>query len=254
MMHLALPSVAHMSARHLRAVNRRPKVPVRTLATLLLVLAAAATSAVPAAGAQSRDVASTTIYVEADYQLMRSAVGRISKAEAVLQAVLRGVEHSCPRAAAGSPQNALSTELSDEVIGAMVLAVVNEGLSIADRFVHTTEHLRWSSRPLTRQVQDYVANVRILSTLPAPGLCPDVRAWAASGFHQLPSSTQAFDRRFMPAWVAAGELPEALSRYERGATRTLARRAVALQETFGDFEARAVETYGKIMNALELSP
>lgn len=208
----------------------------------------------PRALAASSDLATTRSYVEADYRLIHSAVGEIPKGEAVLRDVLRRVRADCPGAAGGSPQDAMSTQLSNEVIGTMVLAVVDAGAPVAKRFIRAAEGLRWSSGALTRRVEAYVAHVRTLTALPAPDLCSDVRAWAASGFQRLPTSTEDFNRRFMPAWVAAGELPSALSRYEQGSTRALAKRASALESTFSEFEARAVETWGTIMEALELWP
>jgi hypothetical protein len=220
---------------------------------LLLSLLAAAALAAPAQAAGS-DAAATRAYVQADYRLMAGAVGRIPIAEAALRRVLAEVRSGCPSAAAGSPQNPMSTQLSDELIGALVLAVVDSGLDLAHSYIAAAAPLRWSSGGLTRQVQTYVGKVRVLSRLRPPSLCADVRAWAASGFSRLPATTEAFDARFMPAWVGAGELPAGLSRFEQGETRALARRAHALESRFEDFEARAVEKWGAAMETLQLWP
>ncbi len=208
----------------------------------------------PAADASSSDVEATRAYVQADYRLMQSAVRRIPAAEGSLERLLGRVRATCPDAAAGSPQNPMSTQLSNEVVGAMVLTVVDQGLPLARAFVDSTQHLRWSDAQLTSQVRRYVANVSVLADLHPPSLCADVGSWAASGYSSLPAVTDAFDARFMPAWVAAGELPGALSAYESASTRALAQQASALEGVFSDFEARAVETWGKIMDALELWP
>jgi hypothetical protein len=144
--------------------------------------------------------------------------------------------------------------MSNEVIGAMVIAVVDPGLPVARRFVKAAQGLHWSNSALTATVQAYVSHVRTLTELAAPDLCADVRTWSASGFKTLPASTESFVRRFMPAWVAAGELPGALMRYEPASTRALAARAVALEAKFSAFEAREVYTWGHIMDALELWP
>jgi hypothetical protein len=228
--------------------------PLLALAAAVAALLLSGLGIAASASAQGGDVAATSAYVQADYRLMRSAVTRIPQGEAALQGVLRTVRSECPAAAAGSPQNPMSTQLSDEVIGAMVIAVVDRGLSLAKQFVRSSEHLRWSSGALTGEVQEYVGHVRTLSTMAAPSLCADVRAWANSGFQRLTASTEAFDRRFMPAWVAAGFLPAGLSRFEQPGTRALARQASSLEGVFGEFEAGAVETWGKIMDALELWP
>jgi hypothetical protein len=70
----------------------------------------------------------------------------------------------------------------------------------------------------------------------------------------VPAATVAFDQRFMPAWVALGEQPGALGRFESGEGRALARRSGQLELELSDFEAREVEVWGHIMNALALSP
>jgi hypothetical protein len=58
----------------------------------------------------------------------------------------------------------------------------------------------------------------------------------------------------MPAWVALGYVPAQLARYESAQARALARRADALEEDLTEGEARAVEHWGDIMNALVLNP
>ncbi len=226
----------------------------RTLTAVALVLLIATGIAGETARAASSDATATHAYVEADYRLMKAAVRKIPEAEAAIQGVLRNVRSECPKAAAGSPQNPMSTQLSNEVIGAMVLAVVRRGLNLAKSFVGATEGLHWSSRALTREVQAYVGHVRVLSKLPPPDLCADIRAWAASGFQKLPATTESFDQVFMPNWVAAGNLPGGLSRFEQGSTGSLAQRASALEGTFTEFETRQVVVWGDIMNALELWP
>jgi hypothetical protein len=58
----------------------------------------------------------------------------------------------------------------------------------------------------------------------------------------------------MPAWVALGFLPAQLTQYESSTVKSLARRGNDLQEHLAEGEARAVETWGAIMNALVLNP
>ena len=55
-------------------------------------------------------------------------------------------------------------------------------------------------------------------------------------------------------WVGAGYLPAQLSDYENAATRALANRSVAMEQTVSEAEARAVPHWGELMNALELWP
>ena len=122
----------------------------------------------------------------------------------------------------------------------MVLAADRPDLQAIRGFTQTVARLRWSSRALTGAVQAYAGKLRTLSALTAPDLCADVRSWAAGGFRALPRSTAAFDSRFMPAWVALGELPAALTPYEGPAEKTLVRRANQLEAQLTEGEARAV--------------
>jgi hypothetical protein len=238
----------------------RPPRPTRTgssgrsAAAIACAVALCGISPAAAQAAGGGDVAASARYVQADYHLISSAVAKLPTAKAAIAGVLRGVQSTCPHAAAGSPQDPMSTQLSNEVIGSLVLAVVQRGIGVARRFVGEAGGLRWSDRQLTRQVGEYVAHVRTLSQLAPPPLCTDVRSWASSGFQTLPATTTSFDVRFMPAWVGAGELPARLSRYEDAATRALERRARVLEERFIDFESQAVETWSEVMSALSLWP
>jgi hypothetical protein len=208
-----------------------------------------------AAGAASpRDVAATSAYLQADYRLVRAGVSKIPKVEAALRGVLARVRRECPRAAAGSPQDPQSTELSNELIGALVTAVVHLDLPAGRAFVRAVSPLRWSNARLTAQVQTYARNVRTLVGLAEPHLCADVRAWAASGFRTLPATTTVFAPRFMDAWVALGELPAGLAASTTGAERGLVARIKRMEARFTDLEAREVATWGAAMSALELWP
>ncbi len=221
--------------------------PLTSLCALALALA-------PANALAANDAAATQAYVQADYRLTTTAAGRIPIGEAALRGVLSQVRGECPRAAASSPQDPESTQLSNEVIGTMVTSAIRRDLPSIREFLAAAGRLRWSSRGLTSAVQGYVSRLRTLASLPTPHLCADVQSWAASGFRTLPASTVAFDARFMPAWVALGEQFGGLSRFESSEVRGLAARAHAREVELSDFEARAVETWGAIMNTLGLSP
>ncbi|HXR29380.1 MAG TPA: hypothetical protein VN772_07350 [Solirubrobacteraceae bacterium] len=227
-------------------MSRRP--------ALTLLAMFAATLGPQAAQAFASDAASTQSYVQANYRLVQTAASRISVGEAAINNVLRHVRSECPLAAAGSPQDPESTQLSNELIGTMVTSAVHTDLPSIREYLRVAGRLRWSSRGLTSAVQGYVSKLRTMSSLAVPDICADVRSWEASGFKTLPASTVAFDQRFMPAWVALGELPGSLGRYESGEGRSLARRCSQREGELTEFEAREVETWGHIMNALELSP
>jgi len=212
-----------------------------------------AATAAPAL-AQGGDASATRQYVAANYALVRTARSHLPRAEAAPLAVLARVTRECPRAAAAAPQDPQSTELSNEVIGAMVLGAYHLDVPELRRFVSSVSQLRWSSSHLTAAVRAYARKLAVLADLAAPNVCADVRAWAASGFHTLPASTVRFDAVFMPAWVALGEVPGALRPFESPEERGPLVRSHALEVELTDGEARAVEKWGAIMNELELKP
>jgi hypothetical protein len=225
-----------------------------------LALATIATAALPALGparalAGPADVAATRAYIQANYALVRAAGSRLAISEAApLSVVLPKVRRGCPKAAAESPQNEDSTQLSNEVIGAMVIAAIRPDLREVAALIRVAASLSWSNRRLTGIVHSYAAKLRTLSKLAPPDLCGDVKAWVSGGYRALPPSTVRFDARFVPAWVALGELPGLLKPYERPDEQGALRRSKQIEVELTDGEARAVESWGKIMNSLALNP
>jgi hypothetical protein len=226
---------------------------MRGLLCALGASACLAASSTPAL-ASSGNAAVTQAYVQANYALVRVARSHLTTSEAGPLHVLARVEGECPLAGAHSPQNAESTQMSDEVIGAMVIAAAQPDLSAINTFASTASRLSWSNPGLTRAVRAYAGDLKTVVSLGAPNLCSDVRAWAANGFHTLPASTVTFAAKFMPAWVALGFLPAQLSRYESAAAKALARRSGPLEEQLTEGETRAVAHYNEIMNALAIWP
>jgi hypothetical protein len=223
-----------------------------SLRTLAACVAAAALAL--GASAASADAAGAGAYLQADYRLVSAAAGRIPQGESIIAGVLAQVRRECPHAAKGSPQDPESTELSNEVIGMMVISAIHPILPQIHSYLSTVSHLQVGSSGVTRVVRSYVGQLRTMAGLSVPTLCADVRSWAASGYKTLPASTASFSPRFINAWVAVGMLPSGLSRFEGGGERALAGRATQRESALADFEARAVETWGEIMSALELNP
>jgi hypothetical protein len=223
---------------------------------VVLVAVALALLAAPASGlAASGDVAATQKYIQANYALVQAGSSKLGAARAALRSVQRRIEGECPGAAAASPQNPDSTQLSNELIGAMVTSAYHTDVPAGDRFIRATQGLRWSSRALTTTVQTYVGNLRVLNALATPNVCADVRAWVASKYQTLPASTTRFDQQFMPNWVAIGLVPGGLSPFELSSQRAILRRTNALEDQLTEFEAGdGVETWWNLMNALVLNP
>jgi hypothetical protein len=229
--------------------------PIRRSLPLVATAALAAVALSPArAGASSADVASTKTYIQANYALVQAARSHLTAAEHAPRRVLAQVRRECPMAAAESPQNADSTQMSNEVIGAMVLTAYHLDRPAGKGFVRAVSRLHLGDRRLANAVRGYANQLGTLLKLPVPNLCADVRAWVASAYETLPASTASFDRRFMPAWVAIGLLPGRLSAYERPEEQGVLARTRAIEVQITDAEARAVETWGEIMNELGLSP
>ncbi len=224
----------------------------RVLPPLLAIAGAFAIGAAPALA--SSNAAATQAYVQANYALVRAARSHLATSEAGPVQVLDRVRGECPGVGAGSPEDAESTQMSNEVIGAMVVSAAKPDLQAIRTFVHAVAALSWSSSALTHAIHAYVAHLKTVLSLPAPNLCADVKAWGAGGYRALPASTLAFVARFLPAWVALGYLPPQLAGYESGAARALAGRSRPLEEQLTEGEARAVAHYGEIMNALAIWP
>jgi hypothetical protein len=204
--------------------------------------------------ASSGDLAATQVYLQANYAVVKVARANLATSEAAPLRLLAQVRRECPLAGAGSPQDSESTQMSDEVIGAMVIAAYDPNHQAITAFTRSVAALRWSNSGLTQAIRRYVANLRTLLSLSAPNLCGDVKAWAASGYHTLPASTVAFVGKFMPAWVALGYVPAQLNPFETSGGKALARLAGGLEQQLTEGEARAVEHWGEIMNALVLNP
>lgn len=209
----------------------------------------------PAAGAAAQsNAAATQSYVQANYALVHYFAAHIRAEEAELAGVLGGVRSECPNAAAESPENVDSEQLSNEVIGTMVSTVVQHNLAPLRRFYRTVGPLQWSNGALTKAIRAYVAKGKVLYSLAVPHLCGDIKEWVASDFRTLPATTVSFDRLFMPSWVSPGDLPASLAAYETPAARKLAEQSTRLESAISEFEAREVETWGTIMNLLVLQP
>jgi hypothetical protein len=206
------------------------------------------------ASASASDASATETYLRANYALVKAGHAHLGQSIAGYKGVLSTVKRDCPRAAAESPQNPESTQLSNEVIGAMVLTAGKPDRPAIRTYLRTVSGLRWSSGSVTRAVAGYAAMLRKLYNLAAPNLCGDVKAWAANSFKGLPSSTVSFVKVFYPNWVALGLVPAGLSRFESAQGRSLARAAARYEYQITNVEAQAVETWGDIMNELVLNP
>ena len=131
------------------------------------------------------------------------------------------VRRECPLAAAGSPQDPESTQMSNEVIGAMVTSAIRPRPARDPRIpARRPARLRWSNRGADERRQGYVGKLKTMSSLAVPDVCarrPQLggqRLQNAAGEHG----------RIRPAlharrgWRSAN-CPRIAGRYESGGAR-----------------------------------
>jgi hypothetical protein len=219
---------------------------------LLAVLASALVA--PASASASSDAAATQAFVKANYALMRVADARLKTSAAGINALLTRVQQECPDVAKGSPQNHLSQQLSNEVIGAMVIEAAKPDRTAALAFLKAVTPLHWSSAGLNHTMHAYITSLTKLSKLTLPAVCDDIKSWVASSFQTLPAATAAFDGVFVPNWVAFGFNPHGLQRLESGSVKAMAGKAKRLESDLIELETHEVDKWGDLLNALELGP
>lgn len=221
------------------------------LALLTVTLAIAACVVPQQASAASSDFAVTHAYIEANYALAQAMVARMAPAQKKILALNRSLASECPRVGAGSPENEASQPISHEV--AVALWSVSYGLDAAPvrRFQQVVGKLRWSSANTTRAAARYMRNLHLLSSVPLPHLCADVRAWSATGFQVIPAAIVNLVERVEGANLKAIS-PRLLAPYERGGDAALLKRTARLEQKIEEFEflvgqgdwIRVLETLG----------
>jgi hypothetical protein len=198
----------------------------------LLALALVPASAIAA----PRDVASTDAYLAAASTDLRAAIASMpTTIDANVTALNNGYAAECPHVAAGSIQDEAADPMTFEVAGALWSTAYHADAQIVNSFDRAVKPLRWSNATITRDVDGYAASVHELSVLPLPGLCGDLRAWAASGYSAIPATTTQFDRHVEA--IEGHPLKLALlAPYEGPAQRALAARVAGLEARFEELE------------------
>ena len=214
----------------------------------------AAAGLLPAAAFGASNVASTEAYVRANYALTLSGNGKIPTAEARLRGLRERLRRECPRVVAGSPQDKDSEWLTWETIGAMTIVGYQPGAASVAKFTRAVSKLSWGNASITRAVHSYARQLASEVRTPLPDVCGDLRAWKASGYTTLPATTVHFRKTFYENWVGIGYMPRAmLAPYLRPAQSGLLRRSRQFEEAVAEAEARAVETFGEIIDSLGLN-
>ncbi len=194
--------------------------------TTLTAAVALALLAPAAAGAAPRDVAATHAYIQANYALARTVDTQMASTQGDILNRTEQFGRECPNAGAGSQQDEEAQKLSYEAAGAIWAVSFGANAKPIRAFARAVKPLRWSNAKLTRTARSYAKTLIALATLKTPGLCADVRAWSASGFHKVPASTLRFDA------IVEGLEP-----------RTIPPRLLAPYESAGDRGALARTTH-----------
>ena len=239
-----------------------PTVVVAVLAAAIALAPASASAAVskkhaavrPKAAAKA-NIAATRAYIAADYELVHTARVNLKTGEAALESLRETIGGECPKAAAASPENTAAEHLSNEVVGAMGVAFVRSDIPAVEAFATAVTPLHWSDAKLTRKAVVYAGKLKALAALQEPDVCGDVRAWAASGYKTLQPATTQFDREYSANDVGIGEVPaHLLAPYENARERSQLALTKQSENELVEAEARAVEPWSKILDALDLQP
>jgi hypothetical protein len=222
---------------------------VRGVALCAAIVVALAVAPAAALGASS-DAAATDAYLRANLTLVSTSRAKLRTSESELRVLERSLGRECPGVIVGSPQNEESEKLTWEAIGAMTIAGYQVFKPAIARFTRAVAHLRWSNPKLTSAVRTYARQILTEVSTPAPDLCGDLRAWGASGYRTLPANTLSFYKTFYTVFVGVGELPSQFA--TRSAKASVVQRTKRLELELREGEARAVETFGRIIDSLGL--
>lgn len=227
---------------------------VRSASVLLAGLALAV--APPAALAKSGDAAATRTLVRAGYALVRAASPDVHVGLADVKSFASQIATQCPRAAAESPQDYDSEQLSNELVGAMTIVGYRTAATSIATFFNAVKGLHWSNGRLTRAVRTYATKLEGLSSLATPNLCGDLQGWASSGYETLPASTIQFDKSYSAVDLEAEEAPlilRLLAPYESAGEASKIHRLERFEARLAEAEATAVAYYVRLMNSLNLN-
>ncbi len=225
---------------------------------LLGLAAVIALAAAPASAIDPADQAATHAYLQAEYELRRTAAANLQAQRALTLALTKRIGGECAGVLKGAPSGEIEadnqeapkpsprqlgerarTSEQNETIEGELAALFSSTLPASDRnaleaFVARTNALSWSDPRVAAAVHQFNSfRTQAVSDAPAD-VCADMRAWAASGFHVLSQASREFAGRqeALRASIGIGVLssPDALlKRYEGRSERGLLARTEALE-------------------------
>ncbi|HEX5307917.1 MAG TPA: hypothetical protein VFW38_02435 [Solirubrobacteraceae bacterium] len=166
----------------------------RLLAPLLATLALYGVAPTTASAASSHDVAAARTVLTAGYETLQGVLHSWPKVEASLRTLNHRFARECPGIGANSPQTEAEKRLSYEVAGAMWATAYRADAGIVRRFIHRVTGVTSSNAKLNRRVYKFLNGLNEMLALQVPDICSDVRAWTASGYTRVPTSTLQYDK------------------------------------------------------------
>jgi hypothetical protein len=166
----------------------------RLAATSLLTVVVGFCASGTATAASSHDITAARTVLTAGYETVQAVLHSWPKVEASLRNLNKRFARECPGIGAGTPQTEAEKRLSYEVAGAQWATAYHADATIVRRFIHRVTGVTSSNPRLNRRVYKFLNGLDEMLALQVPDICSDVRAWTASGYQRIPTSTLQFDR------------------------------------------------------------
>jgi hypothetical protein len=194
-----------------------------------LIVAAACLAAPASVFAGSNNAAATSTYLRVDHRYLTEVSAHLPAAKTGTASLVRKLTSECPDVAAQAPAGHDLEAFALESLYAVAVAFERPTRAATSAFVGDIQHLRWSSRKLTKLVHRQAASKRLEATIAAPRLCPELREWAASNYAMLPKSVTAYLQTASAAVSPEEEILTLLGPYASHGTKRLLRSVKGLE-------------------------
>jgi hypothetical protein len=227
------------------------------------------------------DRAATHAFLKADEELAKGILARTSTVEAAVTQAANTLGHECRGVLRGAPDESVLEEegpsaprpkLSGRAQGELarselekqtIEGEISETIFASvrrvlrghyDAYISTVGRLAWSDPTINALVQQQTARLREDLVGPQIAVCPEMKAWAASGFHVLPPGSKHLEeaREARRKQTVQGDLQALLRPYEGPAERAIVRRIKVLSERFRERE-RTDESQSRAEYRMELA-
>jgi hypothetical protein len=192
--------------------------------------------------ARSDDRGATQAYLRATYAEAHVEAVDVNASIAAIDGEAAGIKRECPSALVNAPHGKQLNELAEEMSAAVLFSGAAPDQKAILLFARRIAGLRWSSRRITRLVEELASEERVIAGLVVPDVCADIKAWVASGYRTLPRDTAGFLKQTDRIGKGVGakkeeSVEEAVLRllkpYESSHDRRLVRHIERLEETTG---------------------